>query len=237
MTITVATGTPSPDVELPMAATGAISGRIYDSEGQPWGNLLVQAMKAAYPQGQRELTAVQSVTTNDLGEYRFFWLPPGRYFISAIPPQAEPANFGMFRMGGFGMTVSNGVDNFLFFSSANTDPALSENLEREFDSQPADRYVPVYFPGVMDEQIPFPICALIDFGVGQHRHACCERHRRNFDGTSGKPPQYASLNMVDDVLPHPAANRASEPDTGAFDITSSGNAHADSCPMPAQGMP
>jgi len=182
-------------------------------------------MKAVYPQGQRELTAVQSVMTNDLGEYRFFWLPPGRYYISAIPPQAEPANFGMFRMGGFGLTVSNGVDNFLFFSSANTDPALSENFEREFDSQPAERFVPVYFPGVVDEQIAtaLDLRAGSDFGgVNLNVTPVRERHVRGviLDGTTGKPPQYASLNMVDDVLSpiRPRTEPEVTPDTGAFDI-------------------
>jgi len=29
---------------------------------------------------------VQSVTTNDLGEYRLFWLAPGSYVVSATPP-------------------------------------------------------------------------------------------------------------------------------------------------------
>ena len=66
------------DVQLPMTQTGTISGRVYDVSGQPLGRVEVLAMKASYPNGQRILTPVRSAITNDLGEYRLFWLARGR---------------------------------------------------------------------------------------------------------------------------------------------------------------
>src|SRR5215471_11331392 len=68
LTVTVASASQSP-YELRMVPTGAISGRIYDNAGQPMGNVEVQALKTSYPEGRRVLSFVQSVQTNDLGEY------------------------------------------------------------------------------------------------------------------------------------------------------------------------
>src|SRR5262249_3331853 len=87
--ITVAAGQGRSQLQLPMPPPGVISGRIYDVNGQPLGNVEVLAMKASYPEGQRTLIPVQSATTNDLGEYRLFWLAPGRYYISAVHPKAQ----------------------------------------------------------------------------------------------------------------------------------------------------
>src|SRR6185436_5519921 len=47
----------------------------------------VQALKTTYKDGLREHALVQSVVSNDLGEYRFFMLKPGQYHISLIPPK------------------------------------------------------------------------------------------------------------------------------------------------------
>ena len=88
LTITLAAGQPAQDIPLNMTPTGAISGRVYDTGGRPLGNVEVKAMKASYPEGRRILTPVQSVLTNDLGEYRLFWLAPGRYYVAAVHPKA-----------------------------------------------------------------------------------------------------------------------------------------------------
>jgi hypothetical protein len=57
------------DIRLTMIALGAISGRVYDSNGEPLANVPVQALKYSYLDGQRTLTAVKTDTTNDRGEY------------------------------------------------------------------------------------------------------------------------------------------------------------------------
>ena len=60
-------------------------------DGQPAVNATVQALKATYPDGKRVLKPVQTAITNDLGEYRLFWLPPGSYFVSALPYSVDRA--------------------------------------------------------------------------------------------------------------------------------------------------
>jgi hypothetical protein len=70
------------NLELEMVPTGSISGRIFDGDGEPVGNARVMALEAHYHNGQRTLSVVQAVRSNDLGEYRLFWLHPGRYYIA-----------------------------------------------------------------------------------------------------------------------------------------------------------
>ena len=65
--------------------TAAIAGRVYDRYGDPVGNANVQALKYVWQDGKRLLTAVQTVRTNDLGEYRLFWMQPGQYVVSGRP--------------------------------------------------------------------------------------------------------------------------------------------------------
>jgi len=42
-------------------------------------------MKVSYSQGRRGLSAAFQTYTNDLGEYRLFWLAPGSYCVGASP--------------------------------------------------------------------------------------------------------------------------------------------------------
>jgi hypothetical protein len=71
------------DVQLELTPTGSIAGHVYDRDGEPAGRAIVQALRPIYSNGKRALTIVQSVLTNDRGEYRLFWLPPGPYYVTA----------------------------------------------------------------------------------------------------------------------------------------------------------
>src|SRR5262249_3694663 len=88
--ITLTSGQQRADLRIHMTQTGSISGRILNSAGQPAGNATVQALKASYADGRRELELVQSARTNDLGEYRLFWLAPGLYFVNVLAPDVDP---------------------------------------------------------------------------------------------------------------------------------------------------
>lgn len=71
------------DAKIEMTLTGVISGRVLNRFGEPVGNANVQALRYTYQEGRRSLTPFQSIRTNDLGEYRLFWMTPGQYVISA----------------------------------------------------------------------------------------------------------------------------------------------------------
>src|SRR6185295_5797951 len=82
----VAPGARLTQMELALSMTGAISGKISYPTGHAARIALVQVLRASYEDGRRTLTAVQSTRTDDQGNYRLFWLAPGRYFLSATPP-------------------------------------------------------------------------------------------------------------------------------------------------------
>jgi hypothetical protein len=72
------------EIQLPMTQTGVIGGRITDQFGNPLGRADVQAVRTIYQDGRRVFAAVKSGTTDDRGEYRLFWLPPGRYYVNVL---------------------------------------------------------------------------------------------------------------------------------------------------------
>ena len=82
------------NVRISMTESTAIAGRVRNTYGEPSVNATVQALRYTYQEGRRTLNTVQSVRTNDLGEYRLFWLPPGQYVVSAQPMDAVPAGSG-----------------------------------------------------------------------------------------------------------------------------------------------
>ncbi|HET9941690.1 MAG TPA: carboxypeptidase-like regulatory domain-containing protein, partial [Terriglobia bacterium] len=87
--IDVRAGQPLPDISFRLVAASTISGRVMDSSGEPLPGVTVQALRSTYnATGQRTLQAAGSARTNDLGEYRIYWINPGRYFVSANPARS-----------------------------------------------------------------------------------------------------------------------------------------------------
>jgi hypothetical protein len=76
------------DISLPRA--GAISGRIYDTAGEPLMGARIQALRRRMVQGQVGLQAVGAADmTDDTGAYRLYGLPPGEYYVTATPRRIE----------------------------------------------------------------------------------------------------------------------------------------------------
>jgi Carboxypeptidase regulatory-like domain len=82
-------------LRLVLTPGGVITGRLMDEQGEAVAGAVVQALKTTHKDGLRERTLVQSVVSNDLGEYRFFMLKPGQYFISVVPPTLFIQNVSM----------------------------------------------------------------------------------------------------------------------------------------------
>jgi hypothetical protein len=76
---------------IKMVPYGAIAGVVLDEDGDPIRNLRVSAMIYRYTSSGRVLEDVKSAESNDLGEYRLFDLPAGRYFVKINP---RPVNLG-----------------------------------------------------------------------------------------------------------------------------------------------
>jgi hypothetical protein len=75
------------DLQFRLLPAGVISGKIYDDDGEPLPNVMVNAVRQVYSEGKRSHAATTSISTNDLGEYRLFGLAPGRYFVSCVYPR------------------------------------------------------------------------------------------------------------------------------------------------------
>lgn len=107
-------------VRLEMASTGAIAGRVYDRNGEPVAYARVLAMQDWYHEGNRLLDFVQAVQTNDRGEYRLFWLPPGRYYVAARPEDTQSSSTTSF--------VNTPDRGALYFEEVATTPPLTRSI-------------------------------------------------------------------------------------------------------------
>src|SRR5262249_7884392 len=82
--ITIGAGE-SIEVSLAMTPGAVISGQVRDAFGQPMTNINVDVLAVTYRAGFPTLRAIAGQATDDRGEYRVFWVPPGEYFIAASP--------------------------------------------------------------------------------------------------------------------------------------------------------
>ena len=84
--LTLRPGQELKDLLFRLIPAGVISGRIFDDDGEPLPSVAVEAFRQVYSEGKRSRTTASRVETNDLGEYRLYGLPPGRYFVSSVYP-------------------------------------------------------------------------------------------------------------------------------------------------------
>jgi hypothetical protein len=81
--LTLSSGKHVDDLIFRMVPAAIITGHVRDENGEalPWAH--VTALLTYFIQGKRTLMPASSSATNDLGEYRLFNLPPGKYLLSA----------------------------------------------------------------------------------------------------------------------------------------------------------
>jgi hypothetical protein len=79
------------DADLAMIPGAIIGGRIFDEKGQLMSNAIVQAFTVAYAFGRATLAPVVSKPTDDRGEFRLFWVPPGDYYVAVTSAPVAPA--------------------------------------------------------------------------------------------------------------------------------------------------
>jgi hypothetical protein len=148
--IVLAAGQQLKGINLVLTPTGTIAGRVYDRNGDPAVNINIQALRFRYANGQRVLATVQSVRTNDLGEYRLYWLQPGRYIVSAIPPEGP-------RVDGNSILLENGAAGRVIAGGSDV-VRLNQNTAASLGIVPADEVgLPVYYPGTTDPGTAAPV--------------------------------------------------------------------------------
>ena len=81
---TLTAGQKMEDLQIKLAPLSVIAGTIFDSDGEPMGgvDVVVAAVHSHFLDG---------ATTNDLGQYRFSQLPPGKYYVYAYPDREDGA--------------------------------------------------------------------------------------------------------------------------------------------------
>jgi len=89
-TINVQEGKTNPPEDLVMVKGSVISGRIRDPNGQPMSGMTVMAYRVTYTNGRKMWTSFAQKSTDDLGEYRIFWLFPGEYYVGVTPRAPGP---------------------------------------------------------------------------------------------------------------------------------------------------
>jgi uncharacterized protein (DUF2141 family) len=135
--VTLTAGQQMRDTRLQLTETGAISGRIIDRDGQPLPNAQIQALRYGYDEtGRRVLKTVRAVPTDDLGQYRIFWLPPGQYVLMAKPLRGGLTNQLVDMMPGGGTATR-------MFGEPTGEPIIAA------DYQDA---IPLFFPGTTTAQ-------------------------------------------------------------------------------------
>ena len=220
-------GTTVDNLELSMTATGAISGRVFDDTGEPLANVTVEALKYSYADGERTLATVGSDTTNDLGEFRLFWLPPGQYHLSAIPEGNGNDHTLTFLKGkgGIKMLAGSGFTEAVFFELDGASAGVK--LDRASPGVKSDRaLVPVYYPGTPDPQFATTVEVRsgadvrgIDFRLT--RVATRKVRGTLMDSLTGQPSASGSVSLIP-RSPSGArfANHSSHSENGTFEFTS-----------------
>jgi Carboxypeptidase regulatory-like domain len=175
------------DFRLPRGS--AITGHVYDENGDPFPGAAVRVGRYQYGQGMRQLVPAGTAQTDDRGEYRVWGLNPGAYYISAIarnPGVPGGRGFAPMGSGGPGAFVTRG-------RGAPGAADGRDDLEQE-------AYAPTYFPGVpsVNEARAVTIglateIAGIDFNVLLVRASRISGRVTNADGSAASA---GSVNLI-----------------------------------------
>jgi hypothetical protein len=94
------------DVSLPRGSV--LAGRVTDEVGEAVAEAEVTAMRMQFTNGKRKLVpSGRTGTTNDLGQFRIYGLPPGEYYVSATLRNNSAMMIDMLGGGAGGPTGSN----------------------------------------------------------------------------------------------------------------------------------
>jgi len=84
-TVNIESQKPVPASDIYMSKGGVISGRLRDPNGQPASGVSVAAFRVTYTNGRPQWSQANGKATDDRGEFRIFWLPPGEYYVGITP--------------------------------------------------------------------------------------------------------------------------------------------------------
>jgi len=92
-------GQPVTGIDVSLAPLGAIAGRVLDAHGDPIPGADLHLFVRMNVNGGSQLREGAAIRTDDRGQYRFFDLPAGTYFLR-LTPHPEAAQAGVRQPGG-----------------------------------------------------------------------------------------------------------------------------------------
>jgi hypothetical protein len=128
-------------LRLGLSQGATVFGRVLDRNGQPLPFADVRLEKPDYRSGVASLAAVQSTITNDLGEYRIFWVTPGQYYLRASATNSQ--NFG-----GSMLVNPNGADTS--GASFGSTTRTTARITRVVGLDAGEAFAPIYYPATPD---------------------------------------------------------------------------------------
>jgi hypothetical protein len=73
------------NIKVALIPQGIISGRVVDEDGELWTHAYVNLFRAEWKRGRRTVRGLGGADVNDQGEFRIGQIPPGRYYLQAVP--------------------------------------------------------------------------------------------------------------------------------------------------------
>jgi hypothetical protein len=141
VSLTLAAGQQLKDIAMRLQPAGTITGRVTGDDGQPLTGFTVELLRAGYDStGARVFRPNLTARTDDRGEYRIFWISPGRYYVSVNPrrnldEESDLSRQILLQAGQAGGTPVDGLGNFGFI-----------NPNQTFSR---DGYVATYYPNTL----------------------------------------------------------------------------------------
>lgn len=183
---------PTADRTIRLTAAATLSGHVLDASGKPVADVPVELLRRTYTQNGRSFQAAARVMTNDLGEYRLYWITPGTYYLAAGSREAR---------------TSRSYEAW----------ALDEDLLDRRNSVPMD-YGYRYFPGVTDidkatmlDLQPGSLRSDVDFTVAAVQLYRVRGHL--IDSRTNQPPKGVNFSW------YGGGNPSYDPKTGTFEFT------------------
>jgi hypothetical protein len=78
-------------MDIVLTKAGAIAGRVVDDAGEPLADVQVQAFKRRTPSDDSFTPVGVADKTDDTGAFRLYAIPPGTYYVRAIPDAGDRA--------------------------------------------------------------------------------------------------------------------------------------------------
>jgi len=138
----VAAGEAKRDLRIEMTPTGVIAGRVIDEDGQPMGHVVVMALTAQFQAGDQRAYIERTVLTDEHGDYRIYWLGPGRYYVAAVYEDPRRRTINMAPTAPPGRTLER---------HRATSPVISRQVMPD-GSVIEEAYGVVYFGGTTDSR-------------------------------------------------------------------------------------